>query len=67
MFLNLAVFDLAGTTVMDENYVTTAFQTAFNNSGLTVAEVEINPLMGYPKPIAIQMMLEKRGLNLMRS
>lgn len=60
MNLNLAVFDLAGTTVMDDNYVLTAFQNAFKNNKLSVSDEEINSLMGYHKPTAIQILLEKK-------
>lgn len=60
MNLNLAVFDLAGTTVIDDNYVLTAFQNAFKNNKLSVSDEEVNPLMGYHKPTAIQILLEKK-------
>ena len=60
MNLSLAVFDLAGTTVMDDNYVLTAFQKAFENHKLSVSDQEINPLMGYNKPTAIQIILKRK-------
>lgn len=59
MPVKLAVFDMAGTTVEDDNAVATAFRKAFELYGYTVSEKDVNPLMGYRKPVAIQMMLEK--------
>lgn len=61
--IDFAVFDIAGTTVSDKDYVARAFQKAFYNSNLTVTEAEVNPLMGYPKPVAIQMVLERQGVS----
>ena len=59
--IQLAVFDLAGTTVVDNNYVAMAFRKAFQQHGFDVEEAEVAPLMGYPKPLAIQMVLERHG------
>lgn len=62
MSIKLAVFDIAGTTVQDKNDVAKAFQKAFSTTDLPVTIEEINPLMGYHKPTAIQMLLEKKGV-----
>lgn len=61
MSVRLAVFDIAGTTVADDNVVGKAFQQAFDINGYEISIEEVNPLMGYHKPQAIQMMLEKLG------
>jgi phosphonatase-like hydrolase len=61
MAYRLAVFDMAGTTVADDNAVGIAFQQAFRNNGYEIMLHDINPLMGYHKPLAIQMVLEKLG------
>jgi phosphonatase-like hydrolase len=61
MAYRLVVFDMAGTTVADDNAVGIAFQQAFRNSGYEVSIENVNPLMGYHKPLAIQMVLEKMG------
>jgi phosphonatase-like hydrolase len=61
MTYRLAVFDMAGTTVADDNAVGIAFQQAFRNNGYEITLDDINPLMGYHKPLAIQMVLEKLG------
>ena len=61
MPVKLAVFDIAGTTVADDNAVASAFRSAFEKYGFAVREEDINPLMGYKKPVAIQIILEKLG------
>ena len=63
MPVKLVVFDMAGTTVIDKNFVARAFQNAFENEGVKIPVKEINPLMGYEKRTAIQMMLEKKGID----
>lgn len=57
--VELVVFDMAGTTVKDRNYVGIAFQQALKSKGYEVSIADINPLMGYEKPLAIQMILTK--------
>lgn len=59
MSIKLVVFDMAGTTVSDENYVAMAFQKAMSNYGYELEIEVINPIMGYEKPLAIEMMLNK--------
>lgn len=61
MSVKLAVFDMAGTTVVDDNFVAKAFQNAFAMNGFEISIENVNPLMGYHKPLAIQMLLEKSG------
>lgn len=61
--IDFAVFDIAGTTVADKDFVADAFQKAFYNSGFEVTEAEVNPLMGYSKPAAIQMVLERKEIK----
>lgn len=58
MSIELVVFDMAGTTVRDKNFVGIAFQQAMQSEGYDIAIAEVNPLMGYEKPVAIRMMLE---------
>jgi phosphonatase-like hydrolase len=59
--IQLAVFDMAGTTVVDNNFVAQAFCKSFEQHTILISEETVNPLMGYPKPIAIQMVLEHQG------
>lgn len=57
--IKLAVFDIAGTTVKDKGDVADAFMHAFNKFNYSIPESEVHTLMGYKKPEAIKMMLEK--------
>jgi phosphonatase-like hydrolase len=61
MPVKLAVFDMAGTTVADDHAVATAFRKAFEVYGFNIKEEDVNPLMGYRKPLAVQIMLERTG------
>lgn len=64
MSVRLAVFDIAGTTVADDHAVANAFCKAFQSYGYNeVSEDDVKPLMGYKKPIAIRMVLEKMDGN----
>ncbi|MHA4738063.1 HAD-IA family hydrolase [Dyadobacter sp. MSC1_007] len=58
MSIELVVFDMAGTTVSDKNFVAIAFREAMQSEGYNIAIEDVNPLMGYEKPLAIKMMLE---------
>lgn len=60
--IQLAVFDMAGTTVQDENNVATTFQKAFGYNGISIEKEMVNPVMGYHKPLAIQMVLEQLAM-----
>jgi len=62
--IKLIVFDMAGTTVKDQNNVHLALQTALHNFGINVSIIQINPLMGYPKPLAIKMLAEMSNVSL---
>lgn len=57
MSVKLVVFDLAGTTVKDNNDVSKAFQSALNKFGYSIPLELINPIMGYEKTEAITKML----------
>ncbi|MBI3138045.1 MAG: hypothetical protein HYZ15_05640 [Sphingobacteriales bacterium] len=59
MSIRLAVFNMAGATVVDKNNVARAFISASAKQGLEIDTADANPLMGYHKPLAIQLMLEK--------
>jgi phosphonatase-like hydrolase len=61
MTIKLAVFDIAGTILADDDAVANAFKSAFEVYGFEISEEDINPLMGYKKPLAIRTMLEKLG------
>ena len=57
MSIKLVVFDMAGTTVKDENKVTQTFKNALQLHGYDVPDHIINLLMGYKKIVAITRML----------
>jgi phosphonatase-like hydrolase len=64
--IKLVVFDMAGTTVADDGSIVLAFQQAMQTQGYQVDAIEINPLMGYKKPEAISLMLQKHEPNAAR-
>ncbi|TSD67340.1 HAD-IA family hydrolase [Inquilinus sp. KBS0705] len=57
MPIKLIVFDMAGTTVKDEDEVTNTFKAALEKYGYNVPTEMVNPLMGYEKKVAITKML----------
>lgn len=63
MPVKLVIFDIAGTTVLDNNNVAKAFQKAFDENGIDINIEDATPLMGYHKPLAIQILLEQKGIE----
>lgn len=57
--IRLAVFDIAGTTVVDTGSIALAFKDAMAAYGYQVPVEKINPLMGYKKPEAIRLLLNE--------
>jgi phosphonatase-like hydrolase len=57
----LAVFDIAGTTVRDKDFVAIAFIEAFMHYGIELKVHEISPLMGFKKTEAIEKVLDMKG------
>ncbi len=55
--ISLVVFDMAGTTVHDDDFVNLAFRSALKAAGLPVRRDQVNAVMGYPKPLAISHLL----------
>jgi phosphonatase-like hydrolase len=55
--IQLAVFDVAGTTVLDGDAVTTALADAIRARGIPVSRREVLGVMGLPKPVAIRQLL----------
>lgn len=56
--IRLAVFDIAGTTVHDDDAVNASFADALRAAGLERSRDEINAVMGLAKPRAIDLLLE---------
>ena len=61
MNCELVVFDMAGTTVWDPDFVGQAVIDALADDGISITRDDINPYMGIPKPIAIRKTLEDIG------
>jgi phosphonatase-like hydrolase len=62
MSIELVVFDMAGTTVRDDDAVNRCLHQALAAGGVAVTRDEINGVMGIPKPVAIATLLRaKRG------
>jgi phosphonatase-like hydrolase len=62
MSIDLVVFDMAGTTVRDDDAVNRCLHEALAAGGVAVTRDEVNAVMGIPKPVAIATLLEaKRG------
>jgi phosphonatase-like hydrolase len=61
MTIKLLIFDMAGTTVKDNDNVHAALQQAFATEGIQVSRNEANDVMGYPKPVAIKDLLTLKG------
>lgn len=59
MAIKLVVFDMAGTTVEDNQNVAKALQSALKAAHYEVQLADINIVMGYPKPVAIRILLEQ--------
>ena len=57
----MVVFDMAGTTVNDEDGVNRCIREAFEAVGLAAAAPDVNRVMGLPKPQAIALLIEKYG------
>jgi beta-phosphoglucomutase-like phosphatase (HAD superfamily) len=62
MSVKLVVFDLAGTTVRDNNDVSQAFQQALKKYGYELPLELINPIMGYEKNEAITRILNSHPM-----
>lgn len=59
MSIELVIFDMAGTTVRDDDAVNICLRDALA-SHIAVSRDEANSLMGWPKPIAIRLLLEQK-------
>ena len=55
---DLAVFDVAGTTVRDEKFVALAFQSALTKFGHDIEMEKLDAVMGLAKPVAIGIVLD---------
>ena len=60
MSIALVVFDMAGTTVDDKDYVHEALNKGFSKHGYQITVDDANSVMGIPKPVAIGTLLENK-------
>lgn len=61
MNIDLVVFDMAGTTVNDEDGVNRCVRAALAEVGLAVTPAAVNEVMGIPKPLALKHLVESSG------
>ncbi len=59
--IELVVFDMAGTTVYDGDAVNASFRGALEAHGVQADPAFVNTVMGYHKPEAIRMILDRAG------
>lgn len=60
MPIQLVVFDLAGTTVKDNQDVHRVLQSSLAQDNVIISLEDANEVMGIPKPVAIRTLLKKR-------
>jgi phosphonatase-like hydrolase len=59
MDIELVVFDMAGTTVNDDDSVNRCLRDSLAAAGLSVTAAQVNTVMGLPKPSAIAILIEQ--------
>ena len=59
--VQLVVFDMAGTTVHDDDSVNRCIRDALGAVGLVVAPAAVNAVMGLPKPEALAVLVRQHG------
>jgi phosphonatase-like hydrolase len=58
MPIDLVIFDMAGTTVNDDDGVNRCVRAALAEVGITVTREAVNAVMGIPKPVALRRLIE---------
>lgn len=59
--VELVICDMAGTTVFDADNVNEALRSALAEDGISVSRAEVNAVMGWTKPVAIEKLLARSG------
>lgn len=60
MKIELVVFDMAGTTIRDDDAVNRCLRQAMAAGGIEVSRDEVNEVMGIPKPAAIAALMSRQ-------
>src|ERR1043166_9740439 len=63
MAIELVVFDMAGTTIQDDDSVNRCLRAALAGAGLEVSTEAVNEVMGQPKPEALRLLIERSALR----
>jgi phosphonatase-like hydrolase len=63
MKIDLVVFDMAGTTVNDDDSVNRCLRASLEAAGLRVTSAQVNAVMGLPKPSAIAILIDGSALK----
>jgi phosphonatase-like hydrolase len=63
MHFELVVFDMAGTTVVDDDVVNEALRATLRDASVSVTREDANSVMGLAKPKAIRALLERNQLE----
>jgi phosphonatase-like hydrolase len=61
--IDLAVFDIAGTTLYDPDGVGSCLKSALSAAGVPWTHDQLNGMMGIPKPVVIQAVLDGASLK----
>jgi len=61
--IELVVFDVAGTTVRDDDAVHDCLRAALGDAGVRVTRADVNSVMGISKPVAIHKLLERHAAS----
>jgi phosphonatase-like hydrolase len=59
MNIELVIFDMAGTTINDDDGVNRCLRATLENAGLPVTRDAVNRVMGIPKPEALRLLIER--------
>jgi phosphonatase-like hydrolase len=59
MDIELVVFDMAGTTVNDDDSVNRCLRDSLAAAGLSVTAAQVNAVMGLPKPSAVAILIDR--------
>ena len=59
--VDLVIFDIAGTTLKDNDAVNRIFRQSLSSQNIAVSHSDVNKVMGLAKPLAIHKLIKKSG------